>query len=136
LDREVIFESASLGRRELPPWRPTPSELHMSMSKPTTVPNEDRKPPAVEPGSFQTLRRQAERGKDAVTRAVEGGLRDIKRHARRGRYAVEDLTEDVRLRTRRTPLRAIGLAFAAGALAGGLLALLARGDAAKRRLHG
>lgn len=59
--------------------------------------------------------------RESLGGAAERKVRDLKRLARKGRFAVEDRIDEVALRVRRNPGAALGIAFAVGSL-GGLLA--------------
>ena len=56
-----------------------------------------------------------------VTDAVEDGVRSASQAIRHGRYAAEAAVEEVKHAVKQRPFQAVGIAFAAGALAGGFL---------------
>ena len=62
---------------------------------------------------------------DAITDAVKDGVRVANRQIRRGRYAAEDALEEAKHVVRRRPIAAMVVIFAAGVLAGGILACIA-----------
>jgi ElaB/YqjD/DUF883 family membrane-anchored ribosome-binding protein len=65
--------------------------------------------------------RGASRIRSIVTDAVEDGVRSANQAVRHGRYAAEDTLEEVKHTVKQRPFEAVGVAFAAGVLAGGLL---------------
>ena len=56
------------------------------------------------------------------TNSLENGVRSARQAVKHGRYAVEDVIEDVQHTVKQKPFSAIGIAFAAGILAGGVAA--------------
>jgi len=56
-----------------------------------------------------------------VKDAVEDGVRSASQAIRHGRYAAEDAIEEAKHTVKQRPLQAMGIAFAAGVLAGGFL---------------
>lgn len=56
-----------------------------------------------------------------VSDLVEEGVRSASEAIRHGRHAAEDAVEEVRHTVKHRPFEAVGLAFAAGMLAGGFL---------------
>ncbi len=72
-----------------------------------------KKTPAVEDAL-----REVSNIKSIVTDAVEDGVRSASHAITRGRYAAEDVIEEAKRRVKQRPLQAIGVVFAAGALAG------------------
>jgi len=56
-----------------------------------------------------------------VTDVVEHGVRSANQAIRHGRYAAEDAIEEAKHTVKQRPLQAMGIAFAAGVLAGSLL---------------
>ena len=68
---------------------------------------------------------EAARLRDAVVAAIEDGIDDARRMAKRGRNIAEDVIEDAEKNVRRHPLTTVGAAtagaFAIGALVGFLL---------------
>lgn len=65
--------------------------------------------------------REVSRIRNIVTDAVEESVRSATQAIRNGRHAAEDAVEEVKHTVKQRPFEAIGLAFVAGALAGGLL---------------
>lgn len=55
-----------------------------------------------------------------VTDRLEDGVRSARRAVKHGRYAVEDIIEDAQHAVKQKPFGAVGIAFAAGILAGGV----------------
>ena len=55
-----------------------------------------------------------------VTDRLEDGVRSARRAVKHGRDAVEDFIEDAEHAVKQKPLGAVGIAFAAGILAGGV----------------
>ena len=65
--------------------------------------------------------REVSKVRTIVADTLEQGVRSASHAIRHGRRAVEDAVEEVKHTVKRRPFEAVGLAFAAGALAGGLL---------------
>jgi len=65
--------------------------------------------------------RGASKIRSMVTDVVEDGVRSANQAIRHGRYAAEDTLEEVKHTVKQRPFEAVGVAFAAGVLAGGLL---------------
>ena len=59
-----------------------------------------------------------------VTDRLEDGVRSARRAVKHGREAVEDIIEDAQHAVKRNPLGAVGIAFAAGIVAGSFAAWL------------
>jgi ElaB/YqjD/DUF883 family membrane-anchored ribosome-binding protein len=59
--------------------------------------------------------------RSVATDVVEHGVRSASQAIRHGRYAAEDVVEEAKHAVKQRPLQAMGIAFAAGVLAGGLL---------------
>lgn len=74
------------------------------------------KPPTVEDAL-----REISNIRSIVTDAVEHGVRSASQAIRHGCYAAEDVIEEAKHTVKQRPLQAMGIAFAAGVLAGGLL---------------
>lgn len=55
-----------------------------------------------------------------VTDRLEDGVRSARRAVKHSRYAVEDVIEDAQHAVKQNPFGAVGIAFAAGILAGGV----------------
>jgi ElaB/YqjD/DUF883 family membrane-anchored ribosome-binding protein len=68
--------------------------------------------------SAEPLLRKAERLKAALSDTVDEQMHVARRAARRTQHAAEDLADDLRLRTRREPLKSLGMALGIGALIG------------------
>ena len=68
--------------------------------------------------------REVSKVRAIVSDAVEEGVRSANQAIRRGRHAAEDMAEEVKHSVKQKPFEAVGLAFAAGALAGGFLTWL------------
>jgi ElaB/YqjD/DUF883 family membrane-anchored ribosome-binding protein len=73
------------------------------------------------PVTAEDALREVSKIRSIVKDAVEDGVRSASQAIRHGRYAAEDAIEEAKHRVKRRPLQAMGLAFAAGVLAGGLL---------------
>jgi len=69
--------------------------------------------------------RGASKIRSMVTDAVEDGVRSANHAIQHGRYAAEDTLEEVKHTVKQRPFEAVGVAFAAGVLAGGLLTWIA-----------
>ena len=64
------------------------------------------------------LAERVSRAKENLVEQAERRLRDVKRMARKGQFALEDRVDDVALQVRRNPGKALAIAFAAGTLLG------------------
>ena len=73
------------------------------------------------PVTAEDALREVSKIRSLVKDAVEDGVRSASQAIRHGRYAAEDAIEEAKHRVKQRPLQAMGLAFAAGVLAGGLL---------------
>ena len=73
------------------------------------------------PVTAEDALREVSKIRSIVKDAVEDGVRSASQAIRHGRYAAEDAIEEAKHRVKQRPLQAMGLAFAAGVLAGGLL---------------
>jgi ElaB/YqjD/DUF883 family membrane-anchored ribosome-binding protein len=73
------------------------------------------------PATVEDAVREVSKIRTIVTDAVEDGVRSASHAIRHGRYAAEDAVEEVKHTVKRRPFQAVGIAFAAGALAGGFL---------------
>lgn len=76
--------------------------------------------------AYRPFARRLDRAREAVIDRAERRIRDARRMARRGRFAMEDGLDSVALRVRRNPAAAIAIAFAAGAGAALAASLLLR----------
>ena len=74
------------------------------------------------PAAVEDALYEAARIKSIVTDAVEDGVRTALKSIKQGRHAAEDLIGDVRHTTKQKPFQALSIVFAAGVVAGGLLA--------------
>ena len=74
------------------------------------------------PATVEDALREVSKIRSIVTDAVEDGVRSASQAIRHGRYAAEDVIEEAKQTVRKRPLHVIGIAFAAGVLAGGFLA--------------
>lgn len=74
--------------------------------------------------SVEDALREVSKIRSKVSEAVENGARTANQAIKRSRHATEDLIEDVRHSVKQRPFEALGLAFGAGILAGGLAAWL------------
>ena len=66
----------------------------------------------------EPLADKAERLKRALGDTVDDQMKMARRAAKRTRAYADDFTDDVRLRTRKQPLAALGIAIGVGALVG------------------
>jgi len=74
-----------------------------------------------EPATAEDAVREVSKIRTIVTDAVEDGARSASQAIRHGRYAAKDAVEEVKHTVKQRPFQAVGIAFAAGALAGGFL---------------
>ncbi len=73
--------------------------------------------------------REVSRIKSVVTDAVEDGVKSAVKAIKQGRYAAEDAIGEAKHTVKQRPLEAVGIAFAAGVITGGLLGwLISRRD--------
>jgi ElaB/YqjD/DUF883 family membrane-anchored ribosome-binding protein len=70
---------------------------------------------------------RAERTKEHLTDVVDDKVRAARRAIRKGRYAAEDLADEVRLEARRNPLQTVSVALGIGAVVGLVAGWLMRG---------
>ncbi len=84
-------------------------------------PNVSEHAPALE-NAFRTVTKV----KAIVTDAVEDGVRTATQAIKHGRHAAEDAIDEARHTVKQNPLQSVGVAFAAGFLAGGLCAFVNR----------
>ncbi len=77
------------------------------------------------PAAVENVFREVSRIKTNVTEAVDEGLRTASRAIKHGRTAAEDAIDDTRRAVKRSPINAIGIAFAAGLMTGSLAAWIA-----------
>jgi ElaB/YqjD/DUF883 family membrane-anchored ribosome-binding protein len=57
---------------------------------------------------------KVERLKERASHAIEDGVTDAKRMAKRGLYAAEDLVEDTAHKIKKDPWRSVGITFGVG----------------------
>jgi ElaB/YqjD/DUF883 family membrane-anchored ribosome-binding protein len=74
--------------------------------------------------SVEDVLREVSRLKSVVTEAVEEGVQTAVNALKQGRDAAEDVIYDARHTVKQKPLQSMGVVFAAGVLAGSLLAWL------------
>jgi ElaB/YqjD/DUF883 family membrane-anchored ribosome-binding protein len=74
------------------------------------------------PATVEDVAREVSKIRSIVTDAVEDGVRSARQAIKHGRYAAEEVIEEAQHAVKQKPLQAIGIAFAAGVLAGGFLA--------------
>lgn len=67
--------------------------------------------------AFQTVTRV----KAIVSDAMEDGVRSATQAIKHGRHAAEDAIDEARHTVKQNPFQSVGVAFAAGVLAGGVL---------------
>ena len=65
--------------------------------------------------------REVSKVRTIVSDAIQEGVRCASQAIKHGRHAAEDAVEEVKYTVKQKPFEAVGLAFAAGALAGGFL---------------
>ncbi|HEV2400638.1 MAG TPA: hypothetical protein VGS27_27115 [Candidatus Sulfotelmatobacter sp.] len=70
---------------------------------------------------FEDAVREVSKVRTIAADAVQEGVRSAGQAIRHGRHAAEDAIEEVKHLVKRRPFEAVGLAFAAGLLAGGFL---------------
>jgi len=73
------------------------------------------------PAAVEDALREVSKIRSIVTDAVEDSIRSANQAIRHGRHAAEDVIEEAKHTVKQKPLQSIGIVFAAGALAGGLL---------------
>jgi len=73
------------------------------------------------PVTAEDALREVSKIRSFVKDAVEDGVRLASQTIRHGRYAAEDAIEEAKHTVKQRPLQAMGIAFAAGVLAGSLL---------------
>ena len=73
------------------------------------------------PVTAEDALREVSKIRSIVKDAVEDGVRSASQAIRHGRYAAEDAIEEAKHTVKQRPLQAMGIAFAAGVLAGSLL---------------
>jgi ElaB/YqjD/DUF883 family membrane-anchored ribosome-binding protein len=78
------------------------------------------------PTTVEDARREVSKIRSIVTDAVGDGMRSARQAIKHGRYAAEDVIEEAQHTVKQRPLQAMGIVFATGVLAGGLLAWTAR----------
>jgi ElaB/YqjD/DUF883 family membrane-anchored ribosome-binding protein len=74
------------------------------------------------PATVEDVAREVSKIRSIVTDAVEDGVRSARQAIKHGRYAAEDVIEEAQHAVKQRPLQAMGIAFAAGVLAGAFLA--------------
>ena len=74
------------------------------------------------PAIVKDALREVSRIESIVTDAVEDSVRSARQAIKHGRDAAEDLIEEAQHTVKQRPLQTIGIAFAAGVLAGGFFA--------------
>jgi ElaB/YqjD/DUF883 family membrane-anchored ribosome-binding protein len=74
------------------------------------------------PAAVDDALHEATKIKSMVTDAVEDGVRTALKAIKQGRHVAEDVIGDARHTTRQKPFQALSIVFAAGVVAGGLLA--------------
>lgn len=73
------------------------------------------------PATVEDALREVSKIRSVVTNAVEDSVRSANQVIRHGRHAAEDVIEEAKHTVKQRPLQAMGIAFAAGVLAGGFL---------------
>lgn len=74
------------------------------------------------PATVEDAAREVAKVRSIVTDAVEDGVRSARQAIKHGRNAAEDVIEEAQHTVKQRPFQAMGMVFAAGVLAGGLLA--------------
>jgi ElaB/YqjD/DUF883 family membrane-anchored ribosome-binding protein len=74
------------------------------------------------PATVEDVAREVSKIRSIVADAVEDGVRSARQAIKHGRYAAEDVIEESQHAVKQRPLQAMGIAFAAGVLAGSFLA--------------
>ena len=74
------------------------------------------------PATVEDVAREVSKIRSIVADAVEDGVRSARQAIKHGRYAAEDVIEEAQHAVKQRPLQAMGIAFAAGVLAGSFLA--------------
>jgi ElaB/YqjD/DUF883 family membrane-anchored ribosome-binding protein len=70
--------------------------------------------------------REVSKVRNIVSEAVDEGIHSASQVLRHGRRAAEDAVEELKHTVKQRPFEAVGLAFAAGILAGGFLTWIGR----------
>jgi ElaB/YqjD/DUF883 family membrane-anchored ribosome-binding protein len=70
------------------------------------------------PATVEDVAREVSKIRSIVTDAVEDGVRSARQAFKHGRHAAEDVIEEAQHAVKQRPLQAMGIAFAAGVLAG------------------
>jgi ElaB/YqjD/DUF883 family membrane-anchored ribosome-binding protein len=73
------------------------------------------------PATVEDALREVSKIRSIVTDAVEDSIRSANQAIRHGRHAAEDVIEEAKHTVKQKPLQAMGIVFATGVLAGGLL---------------
>jgi len=73
------------------------------------------------PATVEDVAREVSKIRSIVTDAVEDGVRSARQAIKHGRHAAEDVIKEAQHAVKQRPLQAMGIAFAAGVLAGSLL---------------
>jgi ElaB/YqjD/DUF883 family membrane-anchored ribosome-binding protein len=74
------------------------------------------------PAAVEDALHEAAKIKSIVIDAVEDGVRTALKRIKQGRHAAEDVIEEARCTTKQKPFQALSIVFAAGVVAGSLLA--------------
>lgn len=74
------------------------------------------------PAMVEDAAREVSKIRSIVTDAVEDGVRSPRQAIKHGRHEAEDVIGEAQHAVKQRPLQAMGIAFAAGVLAGGFLA--------------
>lgn len=73
------------------------------------------------PAAAEEARREIPKIRSIVRDTMEDSVRSASRAIRHGRYAAEDLIDQVEHKVKQRPFQAIGTVFAAGLVVGGLV---------------
>jgi ElaB/YqjD/DUF883 family membrane-anchored ribosome-binding protein len=74
------------------------------------------------PATVDDVLREVSRIKTVVSDAVDDGVRSAMRAVDQGRDAAEDAIKDVKKAIHKNPFQSLGIVFAVGVVAGGLIA--------------
>ena len=98
----------------------------MSTATSRTATPIDSAPIPRQNGTYRLVARRIDHLRDHLTDRAERTMREVKRTAKRGRYAMEDAAGFARLGVRRYPGRSVAIAFLAGSAVTLAAALLLR----------
>jgi ElaB/YqjD/DUF883 family membrane-anchored ribosome-binding protein len=76
----------------------------------------------TKPATVDDVLREVSRMRTVISDAVDDGVRSAIRAVDQGRDAAEDAIKDVKKAIHKNPLQSLGIVFAVGVVAGGLIA--------------